>query len=64
MKLKTRSSVKKRVKKTGSGKFVMDKAAKRHLLVNKSKKQKKKDAKGKLVDPSHKKALSRMLPNS
>lgn len=40
MKQKTHSGAKKRVKRTGSGKIRMEKGSKRHLLVNKSKRQK------------------------
>jgi large subunit ribosomal protein L35 len=38
--LKTRKGVKKRVKITGTGKIMLPKAYKRHLLSNKSKKAK------------------------
>mgnify|MGYP001569371559 CR=1 FL=1 len=44
MKIRTHSGAKKRVKITGKGKnmkFTFDKAAKRHLMVNKSKGQKR-----------------------
>jgi large subunit ribosomal protein L35 len=40
MKQKSHSGTKKRVKLTGSGKIRMEKGSKRHLLVNKSKRQK------------------------
>lgn len=62
MKLKTRSSVKKRVKVTGSGRYMMKKACKNHLLANKSKRQKKKNAKGMAVDVTHVKTIAKMLP--
>jgi len=39
-KIKTRSSVKKRVKITGSGKIRLQKSARNHLLINKSERQK------------------------
>ena len=41
MKQKTHSGLKKRVKVTGSGKVMFQKAAKNHLLSSKSKRQKK-----------------------
>ena len=46
MKLKTNSSAKKRVKITGTGKFIVDKTAKRHLLKDKSSKAKGRDKYG------------------
>ena len=39
-KQKTKSAAKKRFKKTGSGKWVNDKVAHNHLLLQKSKRQK------------------------
>ena len=62
MKLKSRSSVKKRIKITGGKKLVMQKSCKNHLLVNKSKRQKKLDRKGKAVEPSNIKKIKKMLP--
>lgn len=41
MKQKTHSGIKKRTKRTGSGKVLFQKAAKNHLLSSKSKRQKK-----------------------
>lgn len=49
MKLKTHSGAKKRVKITGTGKFIFDKTAKRHLLKDKSKKAKGRDKYGKVA---------------
>ncbi len=49
MKLKTHSGAKKRIKITGTGKFILDKTAKRHLLKNKSSKAKGRDKYGKVV---------------
>lgn len=46
MKTKTHSGAKKRFKLTGTGKIKMAKAAHRHLLVNKSKRQKRGSRKG------------------
>ncbi|MBD3156611.1 50S ribosomal protein L35 [Candidatus Peregrinibacteria bacterium] len=61
MKQKTHSGAKKRVKKTGSGKYVVEKSCKRHLLVNKSKRQKKLDKKGKVAEKPQQKMLSKLL---
>lgn len=46
MKLKTLSSAKKRVKITATGKFLVGKTAKRHLLKDKSSKAKGRDKYG------------------
>jgi large subunit ribosomal protein L35 len=46
MKLKTHSGAKKRVKITGTGKYIVDKTAKRHLLKDKSTKAKGRDKYG------------------
>jgi len=62
MKLKTHSGTKKRIRKTGSGKAMFDKAAKRHLLMNKSKKARKKNPNGVIVDKGHNKRLKKLLP--
>jgi large subunit ribosomal protein L35 len=53
MKLKTHSGAKKRVKITGTGKFIFDKTAKRHLLKDKSKKAKGRDKYGKVASASN-----------
>jgi len=45
MKQKTHSGAKKRVKKTGTGKFIVQKSCRNHLLVNKSKRQKQIESK-------------------
>ncbi len=49
MKLKTLSSAKKRVKITGTGKYIVDKTAKRHLLKDKSSKAKGRDKYGRVI---------------
>lgn len=49
MKLKTNSSAKKRVKITGTGKYIVDKTAKRHLLKDKSSKAKGRDKYGHVI---------------
>lgn len=40
MKQKTHSGAKKRIRKTGSGKLQVEKASRRHLLLQKSERQK------------------------
>ncbi|MFC1647395.1 50S ribosomal protein L35 [Patescibacteria group bacterium] len=61
MKQKTHSGAKKRVKKTGTGKFVVQKSCKNHLLVNKSKRQKKLNNKGKVAEAPQQKLLSKII---
>ncbi|MBP9718638.1 50S ribosomal protein L35 [Candidatus Gracilibacteria bacterium] len=61
MKLKTHSGTKKRIKVTKKGKFMSEKPAKRHLLINKSKRQKQVSAMGREIKgPDHRK-LARLL---
>lgn len=62
MKQKTHSGTKKRVKVRAGGKLMVDKAAKRHLLVNKSKRQKSAFPSGMPVTTAHMKAIRRLLP--
>ncbi|MFC1655727.1 50S ribosomal protein L35 [Patescibacteria group bacterium] len=61
MKKKSHSGAKKRVKKTGTGKFVVQKSCKNHLLVNKSKRQKKLFKKGKTAEDPQQKILAKLL---
>ncbi len=61
MKKKSHSGLKKRVKKTGKGKFVFTKSAKKHLLVNKSKRQKKVNRAGKVASASDAKWIGKLL---
>ena len=61
MKKKSHSGAKKRVKKTGTGKLLVQKSCKNHLLVNKSKRQKKLNAKGKPVESTVLRALKKKL---
>jgi ribosomal protein L35 len=49
------------VKKTGTGKFMFSKSAKKHLLVNKSKRQKKLNRGGKVASASDSKWISKLL---
>lgn len=61
MKKKSHSGLKKRVKKTGTGKFKFSKSAKKHLLVNKSKRQKKLNRGGKIASASDAKWIAKLL---
>lgn len=63
MTLKTRSWVKKRVKVTGTGKFKIAKACKRHLLSDKTKKAKGRSKYGLLVSSSETKKIREQLPH-
>ena len=62
MKLKSHSATKKRVKFTGSGKIRLQKSAKKHLLAQKSKRQKKLFKGGKPTTTGNEKSLRRLLP--
>lgn len=64
MKLKTHRGLKKRVKVTGRGKFLLRKPGKQHLLINKSKRQKAFQNSGKPVHPSDEKKIRQLLPYS
>lgn len=64
MKQKTHSSAKKRVKVTSTGKFILPKACKRHLLSNKGKRAKGKNKYGSVASPANVRALRACLPNS
>ncbi len=62
MKQKSHSGAKKRIKVKKSGKAVMEKSCRNHLLINKSKRQKKSHSSGMPISPSRMKALRRLLP--
>lgn len=64
-KIRSNSSAKKRITKTknGKGSYKVDKAAHNHLLLQKSKKQKRKARLGIMVDSSHNKQIQKMLPH-
>lgn len=61
-KLKTHSSASKRFKVTGSGKIIRRKAAKSHLLTNKSSSKKRILGKPVLVGPTNEKQIKRLIP--
>lgn len=60
MKQKTHSGAKKRMKKTGTGKIRMAKSCKRHLLANKSKRQKKLGGKKLCISKSNVKKMEKL----
>jgi large subunit ribosomal protein L35 len=64
MKLKSHSGTKKRVKISARGKMSFQKPCKRHLLINKSKRQKATDNMGKAVHPTDQYKIRRLLPQS
>ena len=61
-KMKTRKSVAKRVKRTGTGKFVMRRAGKRHILTKKSAKRKRRLGAGKVVSKTEVRRIRASLP--
>lgn len=62
MKQKTHSGIKKRVIVRKSGKLAFQKPCKQHLLINKSKRQKKTAHFGIAVPKTHERQIRRMLP--
>lgn len=62
MKQKTHSGLKKRVKIRKSGTVMVQKSCKRHLLANKSKKQKKLNKCGMPIPASRRQSLRRLMP--
>ena len=63
MKLKSNRSAAKRFRKTGTGKIVGRKAGRGHLLMQKSKRQKKLANKPKLLSSGETKRIARLVPN-
>ena len=61
-KIKTKSTAKKRFKTTGSGKFIRNKAYRRHILTKKNAKRKRRLREHPVVDSANVKALKRLLP--
>ena len=61
MKQKTKSAAKKRVKITGSGKIMLQKAGKNHLLSSKSKRQKNSSRLGAEAPAGLRGTLAKML---
>ena len=60
---KTKKSIAKRFKISGTGKLIRRTPGFRHLLASKSTKQKRRATKDKLVAPGHAEALLRGLPH-
>jgi len=61
MKPKSNSGVKKRFRKTGTGKVMAQKSCKNHLLVNKSKRQKKLHNKGMPMSNTQTKIINKLI---
>ena len=61
---KNNSSAKKRLAKTGSGKWKMQKSCRNHLLMQKSKRQKKLADKPKIMAKGDAKVAAKLLPSS
>ena len=64
MKLKSHSGAKKRVLKKGKKKFFMQKSGKRHLLSNKSKRQKNLHPRGMQGHKTNERMIERLLPTA
>ncbi len=62
MKLKSHSASKKRFKVTGTGKLKYEKAGKKHLLINKSKRQKGLYKNGNVLSPKESRNIKKLLP--
>lgn len=62
MKAKTHSGAKKRVKITGTGKYILTKACKKHLLSDKSKKAKGRNKYGHVMHSTNVRAAVKCLP--
>jgi len=63
MKLKSNKSAAKRFRKTGSGKIVGRKSCRGHLLMQKSKRQKKLADDPHILQKGEAKRVARLLPN-
>ncbi len=63
-KQKSRSAAKKRLKKTGTGKWAFEKASHNHLLLQKSKRQKNKASHTVALSNQQSKVAGRLLPSS
>lgn len=62
MKLKSLSSLKKRIKVTAKGKYCRRKGGKSHLLSSKSRSRKRKLSRSCLVDKTFNNKMKRLLP--
>ena len=61
-KLRSNRAAAKRFKKTATGKLKRPKAFKRHIMSNKTRKQKRQLGKSTLVDKANERAIKRLLP--
>jgi large subunit ribosomal protein L35 len=61
-KLKTKRGAAKRFKITAKGKVKRRRGFLRHILTNKTRKQKRRLGKSTLVDPTNAKAIKRLIP--
>jgi len=61
-KLKTKKSIAKRVKITGTGKILRHKSGTRHLMSSKNSRRKRKLRHATLISPADTKEIKRMLP--
>lgn len=61
-KLKTNRAAAKRFKATGTGKVKRRRAYLRHILTNKTRKQKRRLGKSVVVDKTNERAIKRLLP--
>ena len=61
-KMKTHRGAAKRFKKTGTGKFVRNRANKQHILTKKASKRKRQLRKSALVSPVDAKRVKQMVP--
>ena len=60
---KTKKSIAKRFKLTGTGKLIRRSPGQRHLLSSKTVKQKRRNSRDKLVAPGHAAQLKKALPH-
>lgn len=63
-KIKTNRAAAKRFKKTGTGKFVYEKAFGSHILTKKTRKRKRALRKANIIHKSNMKEIRLLLPNS
>jgi large subunit ribosomal protein L35 len=61
-KMKTKSSVKRRFRRTGTGKILLNVAYKRHMLSNKSQKMKRKARGTKVMTEADAKIVRQFMP--
>ena len=62
-KMKSHRGAAKRFKKTGTGKFVRNRANKQHILTKKNAKRKRQLRNDAIITPADEKRVKQMLPN-